>query len=57
MSILKELVRSGGSQGAIGDAIDVDGLHHAEEYSCLNGLTGEPASLANSDHLNHHHLL
>lgn len=60
MSILKELVRSSSvTMDSHADSVMVNGAHHSEEqqYSCLNGLTGEPASLPNSDHLNHHHLL
>lgn len=61
MSILKELVRSSSvtMTDSHADSVMVSGVpHHAEEYSCLNGLTGEPVgALTNSDHLNHHHLL
>lgn len=58
MSILKELVRSSSvTMDSHADSVMVNGALHSEEYSCLNGLTGEPASLPNSDHLNHHHLL
>lgn len=60
MSILKELVRSSSvTMDSHADSVMLNGAHHSEEqqYSCLNGLTGEPASLPNADHLNHHHLL
>lgn len=63
MSILKELVRSSSltMTDSHADSMLMQGGAHPEEYSCLNGLNGltagEPASLATSDHLNHHHLL
>lgn len=59
MSILKELVRSGSvtMTDSHADSLMMTGVHHTEEYSCLNGLTGEPTSLTSTDHLNHHHML